>query len=88
MSEFDSFIDAATTPHWLIVPFLAIGSWFARILIGRHLKTLDVLKEGQIANRELMLDQFAQVDHRLSRLEGRFQERDRNGRSTWPGDSQ
>ncbi len=86
MNELDTILDAAT-PHWLIVPFIAMGSWFARILIGRHLKTLDELKEGQIQNRELILGQLDSIDNRLSLLEGRFQERDHTGRHTWPGDS-
>jgi hypothetical protein len=83
LSDLDPLIDVVAAPHWLLVPFIAIGGWIAKLIIGRHLKTLDKLVDITTETNEVA----KALDGRVSRLEGRFLERDRYGHSTWPGDS-
>jgi hypothetical protein len=78
-----SELDPVPAAHWLLVPFMALGTWLAKLLIGRHLNTLEALRQGQIHQAELLAD----IDGRLGVIEGRFTERDFQGNITRPGDS-
>lgn len=83
MSDLDpsSLIDGIkASPPWWAVIGLSIGGFFARMLLGRHLKSLDTVVTLAKETRTLV----EIIDTRVSKLEGRFQERDRIPRDTWP----
>lgn len=77
-NSFDEIMKAA--PPWWVVIGASIAGFFARILLGRHLKTLDKVVELAADTKRLV----ELIDRRVSNLEGRFLERDRIPRDTWP----
>jgi hypothetical protein len=78
LNPFDEIITAS--PPWWAVVGASIAAFVARVLLGRHLKTLD--KVVELAGETKRLVEL--IDRRVSVIEGRFRERDNISRSTWP----
>ena len=64
-------------PTWISVATASIGIWFAKLIMGRHLKALDRV----VHLSERTLDKVVDIDRRVSKIEGRIEQVDsKNGR--------
>jgi hypothetical protein len=72
----DEVTDLVTHGGWFIAGLTTLWAFVLRWIVGRHLKQFDSVNV-----------KLESIDMRLSIIEGRFTERDRNGRyRTKPGD--
>jgi len=88
MSDLEPIIDSVP-PHWIAVPFIAIGVWFTKFLLGKSLRKLDKI-DRLVDSVDALDDRTARVERmtaetnrmtgdlqsRVARIEGRFVERD------------
>ena len=60
---------------WFVALLTATWGFVLRLLIGKHFRKWDLIEE-----------RLGNIEKDLYTIKGRFNERDRNGRVTWPGD--
>ena len=70
-----------SSPSWIAMAGASVGTFFAKLIIGRYLKSLDELKH--LVND--MKEEITVIREDVRELKGRFMERDHK-RGTWPGD--